>query len=381
MKLKLYSLTTLFAVTVFIGCKTASKSYQKGNYDEAVGLAAKKLQKDPNDAKLLNLIQDSYRFAVEDHQTNIRNHSASSNELKWEWVYSDYLSLQSLYDAIHRSPSAYNVIHPVDYSAELITYADKAADTRFERGLSFMQMSDKQSFRNAYQEFKIALNYKPADIEIQQKMNDAYKNAVVNVVILPIEKTGYQYSSYKTRTGNFEETIINSLKHNTGNEFVKFYSEWDAKSNNIRPDEIIDMRFSTMSIGRYYDNYNKRQVSKEVVMREIVYRKDSVVKEYGKVYAQITTTTRRMNSEALLQVNIRNANGGWLWGDNFAASDSWNTEFASYTGDIRALSENDQQLINHAVQQPPREEDIIHCMMEEINNNFLYKLRTHYSSM
>jgi hypothetical protein len=203
----------------------------------------------------------------------------------------------------------------------------------------------------------------------------------VNVVILPIEKTGYQYSSYKTRTGNFEETIINSLKHNTGNEFVKFYSEWDAKSNNIRPDEIIDMRFSTMSVGRYYDNYNKRQVSKEVVMREIVYRKDSVVKEYGKVYAQITTTTRRMNSEALLQVNVRNANGGWLWGDNFAASDSWNTEFASYTGDIRALSENDQQLINQAVQQPPREEDIIHCMMEEINNNFLYKLRTHYSSL
>jgi hypothetical protein len=354
MKLKLYSVITLFAVTIFIGCKTASKSYQKGNYDEAVGLAAKSCRKIPMIQSCLTSSKGSYRFAVEDHQNNIRNHSASSNELKWEWIYNDYLSLQSMHDAIHRSPSAFNVVHPVDYSADLITYADKAADIRFQRGLSLMQMNDRQSFRNAYHEFKVALNYKPADIEIQQKMSDAYKNAVVNVVILPVEQSGYQYSSYKPGTGSFEETIINSLKHNTGNEFVKFYSEWDAKSNNIRPDEIIDMRFSNMSVGRYYDNHNKRQLSKEVVIREIVYRPDSVVTEYGKVYAQITTTTRTMRSEAILQVNIRNGNGNWLWGDNFAATDSWNTEFASYTGDMRALSENDKQLINQPVQQPPR---------------------------
>jgi len=40
MKLKLYSLIILSAVTLLFGCKTAGKLYQKGNYDEAVELAA-----------------------------------------------------------------------------------------------------------------------------------------------------------------------------------------------------------------------------------------------------------------------------------------------------------------------------------------------------
>ena len=381
MKLKLYLFITLFALILFTGCKTASKAYQKGNYDEAVGLAAKKLQKDPNDAKLLDVIQSSYRFAVEDHQNNIRNHSASNSDLKWEWMYNDYASLQSMHDAIRRVPSVYNIVHPVDYSADLVTYADKAGESRFQRGLSLMQMNDKQSFRNAYREFQTALNFKPGDLGIQQKMNEAYKNAVVNVVILPVDQAVYQYGSNSNGIGRLEEKIINSLKYNTGNQFVKFYSEWDARSSNIRPDEIVDMRFSNMSIGKYYDRHNKRQASKEVVIKEIVYRPDSIVKQYSKVYAQITTTIRTMHSEALLQVNIRNANGGWIWTDNFAASDNWNTEFATYTGDIRALSEDDKQLINRPVQHPSREEDIIHCMMEEINSNLLSRLRTHYSSM
>ena len=42
---KIYTLVTLGFVLLVAGCKTASKLYDKGNYDEAVQLAVKKLQK------------------------------------------------------------------------------------------------------------------------------------------------------------------------------------------------------------------------------------------------------------------------------------------------------------------------------------------------
>lgn len=380
MKPKLYILllagTSLFAFS----CKTASKLYEKGKYDEAVELAAKKLQKDPGDSKLLGIIQSSYSYAVNDHESRIRSNSESSNELRWEWMYNEYASLQRMYEAIYRVPSVFNLVKPVDYSSYLVTYSEKAGDTRYERGLSFMQYSDKASFRNAYREFQVAQRFKPGNIEVLQKMNEAYEYAVTNVVILPIEQQyGFRYSSYTNSYTNFDEQLLRNLQFSSGNEFLKFYSDWDAASRNIRADMVVDMRLATLNIGRYFDERSKKQVSKEVVIKEIVYRPDSIVKVYGKVYADIVTTRRTMHSDAMLQVNVRDANGGWLWSDNIGSNYSWSTEFATYSGDERALSESDKQLVDRRQEQAPHEEEIIRCLMDEINNNALYRIKNYFS--
>lgn len=380
MKPKLYILL-LAGISLFtFSCKTASKLYEKGHYDEAVELAAKKLQKDPNDAKLLGIIQSSYSYAVNDHESRIRSNSESTNELRWEWMYNEYASLQRMYDAIYRAPSVFNLVKPVDYSSYLVTYSEKAGDVRYERGLSFMQYPDKANFRNAYREFQVAQRFKPGNIEVLQKMNEAYEYAVTNVVILPVEQqNGFRHSSYNNSYTNFDDQLLRNLQFNSGNEFLKFYSDWDASGRNIRADLVLDMRLTTLNIGRYHDDRNKRQLSKEVVIKETVYRPDSIVKEYGKVYADITTTRRTMQSDAMLQVNVRDANGGWLWSDNVNSNYNWSTEFASYTGDARALSETDQQLVNRRQEQAPHEEEIIRCLLDEINNNALYRIKNYFS--
>ncbi len=380
MKPKLYILllagTSLFAFS----CKTASKLYEKGKYDEAVELAAKKLQKDPGDPKLLDIIQSSYSYAVNDHESRIRSNSESSNELRWEWMYNEYASLQRMYEAIYRVPSVFRIINPIDYSSYLVTYSEKAGDVRYERGISFMQYSDKANFRNAYREFQAAERFKPGNIAVLQKMNEAYEYAVTNVVVLPMEQQdGFRYSSYINSYRNFDEQILRNLQFNSGNEFLKFYADWDAASRNIRADMVVDMRLATLNIGRYFDDRSKKQVSKEVVIKEIVYRPDSVVKVYGKVYADITSTRRTIQSDAMLQVNVRDANGGWLWSDNIGSNYSWSTEFATYTGDARALSENDKQLVDRRQEQAPHEEEIIKCLMDEINNNALYRIKNYFS--
>src|SRR5258706_544190 len=60
-------------------------------------------------------------------------------------------------------------------------------------------------------------------------------------------------------------------------------------------------------------------------------------------------------------------------------SHNWSTEFSSYTGDERALSDEDKKLINKTRENPPREEEIISCLKEGIYNDFLYKVRNYYS--
>jgi hypothetical protein len=377
---KIYILYFSISVAIgFVSCKSASKLYQKGNYDEAVQVAAKKLQKDPNDAKLRGIIQDAYHYAVTDHENQIRGYSENSNELKWEWIYNEYAALQNLYNAIYRSPSVYELIQPVDYSSYVATYADKAGEMRYQKGMQWMNNNDKQSFKNAYHEFQAAMRFKPGDVTIQQTLNDAYDAALTRVVIMPADDYGFRYSSYNNQLQSFDNDVIRNLQYNTGNEFVKFYSSWDAQRTNIIPDEIVEMRFTQLNLGRIRENYSSREVSKEVVIKETVHKPDSVIKEYGRVKAKITTTQRTLHSTGILNISIRDNSGRWLWNDNISGNHGWSSEFSTYTGDERALSDEDKKLVNRSKENPPREDEIIKCIKENIYNDFVYRLRNYYS--
>jgi hypothetical protein len=379
---KIYTLASLIVFILLVaGCKTVSKLYDKGNYDEAVELAVKKLQKKPDD-EMRGLLQSAYQYAVNDHDTRIHQLSDNTNDLKWEWIYSEYASLQKLYEAIHRSPEALAIVNPVDYSSYLNTYADKAADTRFQRGMMWMDKNDKLSFRNAYNEFEVALQYRPGDLTFIERRNEAYENAVVNVVVMPMENDRYRFSSYNnSEISNFENDLLRQLQYNAGNQFVKFYSSWEADSRNIQVDQFVDFRFSTFDLGRTRDERSTREVSKDIVVKETVYRPDSIVKEYKKVFAKITTTNRTMSSEGNLQINIRDASGRRLWSDNVRGNHSWCTEFSTYTGDERALSESDKQLVNRRQDYPPNEDEITRSIINEISSNMPGRVRNYFSRL
>jgi tetratricopeptide (TPR) repeat protein len=381
MKPKLY-LFLILALSLFaFSCRTAKKMYEKGNYDEAVELAAKKLQKKPDDPKLISLIREAYRFAEEDHQANIHSFAQSNNELKWEWIYNEYASLQRMYDAIYKVPSIFELVDPVDHSGALITYAEKAGDVRFDRGMYFMDQGDKASFRKAYREFQLALGFKPGHRDISLKLDEAYDLAVTNVIVLPIHQYGgYVYSGYTPGGMNFDDQLIRDLQFNGGSEFTRFYSAWDARSQGIRPDLEMEMNLVRFDLGRPQEIRSNRRVSKEVLVKETVYRPDSVVKEYAKVIADIHTTRRTQYAEARLDLNIRRVDGSWIWSDHMDATRSWSNETVSFTGDQRALSDQDRQLLNNGNSIIPHESDITRDLLDELSRDAVYRVRNYFVS-
>ncbi|MEI9911937.1 MAG: hypothetical protein WDO71_21205 [Bacteroidota bacterium] len=365
MKRKFYTLFFIAVSVLLFSCKTAKKMYEKGDYDAAVELAAKKLQKKPNDAATLDILQNAYRFAVEDHESRIRNNAGSNNDLRWEWTYNEYLDLQRLYDAIRKVPSVYDIVRPTDYSSYVITYKEEAGNARYDRGLELMQNNTRNSYKQAYFEFQKALALKPGDLSAKQKMEEAYTNAVINVVVLPLVQSGFQYSSYNYGSVNFDNNVLRYLNNNNGSFFVKYYSPAEAGSFNIRTDQVVEMRFSNIDIDRYRDQRTVREVTKRVVIKETVIRPDSVVKEYATVKAKITTTRRTLKSDGLLQATVRDYNSQWLWSDTYRGDYNWSTEFSTYTGDARALSEEDKKLCDGREQFPPSNDEIIRIIMAE----------------
>ncbi|MGK2864540.1 MAG: hypothetical protein ACSLE0_21605 [Chitinophagaceae bacterium] len=365
MKLKLYSFLFFIGV-MFFSCKTAGKLYQAGQYDEAVAMAAKKLSKKPNDESTLNLLTNAYRYAVEDHESRIRNLSNSTSDLRWENIYHEYISLQNLYTAIRRSPSVFAIVKPADYSSYITTYKEEAGNARFERGLELLDENNKQSSRAAYYEFQKALALRPGDLSIKRKLDEAYTNAATNIIVLPLTRYGYQYGSYNFDYQNFNYNLVRYLKNNNRNSFARFQTQNDLDNGEIRPDNFVEMRFSDVNIGQYRDQRNTREVSKQVVAKEIVINKDSVIKEYITVKAKITTTTRVILANGLLQATIRDGNERRLWSDTYRGEYSWSASFATYTGDERALSEDDKRLISQIEQWPPSNDEIIRIIMEDI---------------
>jgi hypothetical protein len=365
---------------LFAACKSPSKAFNQGNYTDAIDRAVRTLQRKPNDAEARHILQNAYTFAVNQHEERIRNLSGLNSDNRWEQLYHQYSQLQRLYDKIQQSPAAVDAVRPVNYASYLTTYADKSAEVRVQKAVTLLEAgTDKAAYREAYYELRTALNFKPDDDGILKKLRDAKEAATVNVLLIPIDANGsYRYNtSYAFR--NFEADLARSIRNGIHNEFLNFMTAWDSRSSQTEPDEVAELRLGSFLIGRPYDESKTRTVTKEVVVKETVYNKDSVVKEYAKVTARITTTKRLLVSTSEMFLDIRDAERMILWRDNVRAEHRWATEFATYTGDERALSDSDKALLKGKQEIPPREDEIVDQLLHRLRNNATQRLRSYYS--
>lgn len=376
---KLYTIL-LIGMLAAIGCRTASKAFKKGDYTDAVELGVKKLQKDPNDAETKNLVQQSYAYTVSDHEDRIRVLSNSKSASRFDDIYSEYAALQHLYTVIHQYPAVAQLINATDYSGYLATYGDKAAAVHEQRADQWTNEGTKEAYREAYHEFNRAMGYRPDDLDLRKKRDMAFDAAVTNVVVAPVQSyNGYQYSSYY-QLQNFQRDILHTIAASVNNEFVRFYTDFDARAQQVAPDQVMELSFSRITIGRPYDKKSTREVSKEVVSKETVYKKDSVVKEYTTIKARITTTQRTLLSQGDLFITVRDPQGQIIWSDRFTGEHKWQTQFSSYTGDERALEEADKkQLGEGAHDRQPSDDEILDALISQIRSDLYYRLRNYYA--
>lgn len=376
---KVYSLALLSFAFFLYSCKSASKAYQKGDYTDAIELGVKRLQKNPNDIETRDLIQRSYNLTVEEHEDQVRLLSNSKNDTRYEQIYNEYMTLQHLYRTIRQYPEVARQIRVKDYSEYLATYGDKAAETHIERADRFMGDGTKLAFREAFREFNTALRYRPDDYELRRRRDTAYDRALTKVIIADMQQYGdYRYTS-SAQLKNFQRDILRTLSNNMNNDFVRFYTEWEARNRDVQPDQVLELNLNRISIGQPYDQKNTREVSKEVVVKEIVYKPDSVVKQYGTVRAKITSTKRTLISQGDLVISVRDMKGRSVWNDRFTGEHKWQTEFSSYTGDERALSETDKTQVNKNPSTPPSEDHIMEELLRQIQSDLTSHLRSYYA--
>ena len=375
---KLYLLPLALAL-IIVSCKSTSKAFQKGDYTDAIELGVKKLQKDPHDLQTKDMVLKSYSYEITEHEDRVRVLSNSSSDLKYDQIYQEYAHMQNLYAFIHQYPAVASMIPTKDYSEMLQSYGDKAAQVHQDKGTVWMNDRTKASYRLAFKEFNEALRYRPDDINLKRDRDEAYDLAITKVIIAPMQPySGYQYSSaYQLQ--NFQNDIIRILANNMHSDFIRFYSEWEAKNKNIEPDQILELNFTRIIIGQPFDEKNTREITKQVVTKEIVYKPDSVIKQYQTVTAKIVNTKRTLLSQGDLYITVRDTKGRIIWNDRFTGENKWTTEFATFSGDERALEESDKTLCKKNDYTPPGEPKIMGDLMGQIQNDLSSRLRSYYT--
>lgn len=377
---KLYSFAIVGCLVLIFSCKSASKSYQKGDYTDAIERGVKKLQKDPNDYETRDLVQKSYTYTVNEHEDQIRILTNSKSDNRYDRIYQEYVALQGLYQTIHAYPEAARWIKAKDYSEFVETYREQAVAAHTEKAQKWMNQGTKESYREAYKEYNMAVSYRPDDFELRKKRDSAFDVAVTKVIINPIQNYGGSSYGSSYQLQNFQNNIIRTLTNSMNSEFIRFYSEYDARAKDITADQILELNLGRISIGQPTDVKSSREVTKQVVVKEIVFREDSVKKEYGTVKANITTTKRTLLSQGDLYITVRDTKGRTLWNDRFTGEHKWETQFSTYTGDERALSDSDKTSLNqNSNYNPPTEDQIMDELLSQIQNDLSYRLRNYYT--
>jgi len=360
MKHIFYIILSLF---ILASCKTSKNYLSRSDNDNTIFDAVKTLRKYSSDTAALNALPVLYSTAQQRNLRKINSYSSSRELSRWDKMIDGYSTLQEMHDAIIEVDAASSLVTPVDYRQTIYDLKQQAAADYYATATDFLNRPGRDDAKKAYNYFKKADKLVPGYEDAKIKMDEAYENAIVNVVVNPVQDNSYFFNTgwgnygYNYSNEYFQQTLIRELGgKNSGRYPARFYSDWEARRDNVQPDWEVNLTLRNMNIPRPQTYTYSRNASKQVetgrdTSGKIIYRT---------VYATVNITRLYFTARADMEINITEvASRKNIVYNTYREDYRWQEEHATYSGDSRALSSNDWAMINNSYYIEPRKEDIL----------------------
>jgi hypothetical protein len=376
MKTIFYPVTLLF---VFAACKTSKNYLSRSDEDKTIFDVIKKLGKSPNDADAATALPTLYQKAQERHLRTVNNYSSRTDINRWEKIGDAYNTLNRIYDAVNNAAGAAKLINPVSYHHQFDSIKQLAAEDYYQQGLAYLTKQSRDDAKLAYNSFKKAESWVSGYKDARAKKEEAYQSAIVNVQINPVHdnayffNTGWGNTGYNYSNEYFQQTLVRELGRNNNRYPARFYTDWEARRDNVKPDWVVDL--TLRNIDMPYPSEYKYSRNAET---QVEYGSDSSGRPlYKTVYTTVNITRRSFTARGQIDININDVNTRRNISYNTVREDYyWQDEAATYTGDSRALSNNDWQLISNKNYNTPRKDEIIQelykKMYPQVKNKISY---------
>ncbi|HRI26061.1 MAG TPA: hypothetical protein PLZ45_15390 [Ferruginibacter sp.] len=365
MKYIFYALLCLF---MFSACSSAKKNYlERSDTDKALFDAVKALKKNSNDTAAGNALPTLYSLSQQRHLRRIESLQGMQELSRWDKIIDEYESMQGMHNAIIDVDAAYRAVTPANYQPNIYTLKQQAAQDYYNEAESYLSLNGRDNAKKAYNHFKKADRFVPGFKDSKEKMDLAYQNAIVNVQVNPVQDNSYFFNSswgnygYNYSNEYFQQTLVRELR-NSNRYPARFYTDWEARRDNVQPDWVVDLTLRGMNIPSPQRYRYSRNTS-----RQIESGRDSSGKPiYQTVYATVHISRESLTARGEMEVLVNDVTTGKIiTRNNFREEYSWMEEYATYSGDSRALSASDWNLVNNRYNEP-RKEDILNELYRKI---------------
>lgn len=350
-------------------CYSAKKSYERGNYDQAISLAAKKLRKKPDDQKTIDILVNSWEIANKIDKDDLNRQLNSSNP-DWEAIYNIYTRLDNRQRIVMQLPKLRpsnpqtNVDFEFeDYSLALNNAKQNAIQKLVVQGDQALALGGRFNARLAYDYYSKAYGYDNSNTEIKVKADNAFLQGLTHIMIQAAPAGQVNIPE------NFITQALNKKWNNLETKWTRLHTVFqgnfvyhyyvDVMINNVMvsPDRVVETSY--VDTKKIEDGWEYAKNPDGSVRTDSLGNKIKIP-----VYRDITATVRKytMTKEATINGTIiiyGNESDRKYVNDPIFGTNQFNYSYATATGDTRALSQASLDLVNRKPALFPSNNDII----------------------
>ncbi|MDP4239904.1 MAG: hypothetical protein Q8904_10600 [Bacteroidota bacterium] len=369
----------LSVIVFFItACSTGSTAYQRGDYYKACLESIDRLRANPKNVKSQDVLTKAYPLAQKTALREIDNALLANTPDKYDVLVFQYDRLNQLANDIFTCPKANELIpQPTQYIAELSKAKQMAAGQAYEMGIKALSIGTLDQARMAYQYFRNADRYVTGYKDVQNKIAEARYSATLRVMVQkPFENKNYQYSA-----DFFYHDLLAELRRNSQNRFIRYYTPEEARIENMHnPHQVVILNFEDFSIGDVKETRDTKELKRDSVLVGEVKVDGKTYNSYNTVKAKLTIFRREINTGGTLSLRILDAqNSQELQRRDFIGNYNWNTKWANFNGDDRALNDKQKEMCTKEPNTPPTQQELFIELTKPIYSQAVSFIQSAYS--
>ena len=191
------------------------------------------------------------------------------------------------------------------------------------------------------------------------------KAEMVNVVVVPFSYYRGSENINQNPLKQFERDVMRNLQNNFKKRSIKFYTEEQAKSEKIDAHQFLKLSVDHYNEGMPVDNNTTQEVTKQLGSGTNTYT----------VRATITTTTRTIITNGVVDAIITDSTGKKLFTENFAVENVIKNQWSKVTGDSRAVDNP------FGINRDPGTIPQLEPFLKKVSYELDYRLKKHFNNL